>query len=129
MITEDYVSFETAKLLKEKGFEGECVSYYSEFVDNNTTLCRWRKTHSYVNVKNDAYTLVPTLQMALKWLREVHNIHIEFTWYSSYRGNNLFSYHIDKMNVVAYDGYDSDEEYIYEEAAEAAIKYCLENLI
>ena len=24
MITEDYVSFETAKLLKEKGFDGEC---------------------------------------------------------------------------------------------------------
>lgn len=61
MITEDFVSFETAKLLKEKGFQGECVSYYSEFVDNNKTLCRWRKTHSYVDVKNDAYTLVPTV--------------------------------------------------------------------
>ena len=28
MITEDYVSFETAKLLKEKGFDSECHSYY-----------------------------------------------------------------------------------------------------
>ena len=28
MITEDYVSFETAKLLKEKGFDEPCVYVY-----------------------------------------------------------------------------------------------------
>ena len=28
MITEDYVSFETAKLLKEKGFDEYCKSVY-----------------------------------------------------------------------------------------------------
>lgn len=30
MITEDCVSFETAKLLKEKGFEGAALYYYDE---------------------------------------------------------------------------------------------------
>ena len=29
-LTEDYVSFETAKLLKEKGFDEPCFAYYSE---------------------------------------------------------------------------------------------------
>jgi hypothetical protein len=29
MITEDYVSFETAKLLKEKGFDATCKKYYN----------------------------------------------------------------------------------------------------
>ena len=29
MIQEDYVSFETAKLLKEKGFDGECFAAYN----------------------------------------------------------------------------------------------------
>lgn len=109
MITEDYVSLETAKLLKEKGFDiDECEVHYDP-------------------LDNTQYDI--TLQMVMKWLREVHNIHIAFTWCSSYRGNNLFSYHIDKMNDVAYNGYDSNEEHIYEEACEAAIKYCLENLI
>ena len=28
MITEDYVSYEIAKLLKEKGFDRECQGYY-----------------------------------------------------------------------------------------------------
>ncbi len=32
MITEDYVSFETAKLLKEKGFDDECQKYYYELL-------------------------------------------------------------------------------------------------
>lgn len=129
MIIEDYVSFETAKLLKEKGFEGECISYYSEFVDNNKTLCRWRKTHNYVNVKNDAYTLVPTLQMAMKWLREVHNKSIEI------RSQGLKATNIGWI-VEIYNLVNQDEEFhhpytfhTYEEACEAAIKYCLENLI
>lgn len=130
MITEDYVSFETAKLLKEKGFQGECLSYYSEFVDNNKTLCRWRKTHSYVNVKNDAYTLVPTLQMAMKWLREVHDKSIEV------RSQGLKWLNGLGWVTEIYDLKNQDEEYhnpftqpSYEEACEAAIKYCLENLI
>ena len=31
MIQEDYVSFETAKLLKEKGFDEECQKYYGDY--------------------------------------------------------------------------------------------------
>lgn len=134
MITEDYVSFETAKLLKEKGFKGECISYYSEFVDNNKTLCRWRKTHNYVNVKNDAYTLVPTLQMAMKWLREAHNLVIE-----PYRTARGYLYTISSIpygstkydNSQAFNGDDEDSGQwsTWEKACEDGVKYCLENLI
>ena len=28
MITEDYVSFEVAKLLRDKGFDAKCIYYY-----------------------------------------------------------------------------------------------------
>ena len=34
MITEDYVSFETAKLLKEKGFNESCYTYYDDIDDS-----------------------------------------------------------------------------------------------
>ena len=35
MITEDYVSFEVAKLLREKGFNEECEYFYDEYKDEN----------------------------------------------------------------------------------------------
>ena len=30
MITEDYISFEVAKILKEKGFDERCSGFYQE---------------------------------------------------------------------------------------------------
>lgn len=67
MITEDYVSFETAKLLKEKGFNEDSWFHY----DNDGDIV----TRGYrLNRPDD----IPawTHQMAMKWLREVHNIDI-----------------------------------------------------
>ena len=106
MIQEDYVSFEVAKLLKEKGFDEECQKYYGDY----------------------KYPC-PTLQMAMKWLRKVHEIFI--------RPNTSFLYPIryyyeifcygDNLKTqqdVTTENFESPEE-----ACEAAIRYCLENLI
>jgi len=62
----------------------------------------------------------------MKWLREVHNIDI-FPWKI---GKGIYSCAIFNSNT----GQDlsSDKDFPsekYEEAAEAAIRYCLENLI
>lgn len=115
MITEDYVSFETAKLLKEKGFDVEC-------------------THMYFNGTLVDYTVfgfcigremlpAPTLQMAMKWLREIHNLAIELTWEHTWFAN------ITKMTSMPEPVVYEDGSRSYEEACEDAIKYCLENLI
>lgn len=61
MITEDYVSFEIAKLLKEKGFNEYCEKSYS------------LEGKLYSNFPDDCI-LAPTLQMAAKWLRVFHKI-------------------------------------------------------
>lgn len=128
MITEDYVSFEIAKLLKEKGFNVYVRSYYEKDVyrtkeefSTNNALWNW-------NISNFRYS-APTLQMAMKWLREVHNKSIEV------RSQGLKATGIGWV-VEVYNLRNQDEEYhhpytfpIYEEACEAAIKYCLENLI
>ena len=116
MIAEDYVSFETAKLLKEKGFDEGCPTTY--------TPNGFFHTHNYKPLFEDIYA--PTLQMAIKWLREVHNIDI-FPWKI---GKGIYSCAIFNSNT----GQDlsSDKDFPsekYEETAEAAIKYCLENLI
>jgi hypothetical protein len=86
------------------------------------------------NDENEINIAAPTLQMAMKWLREVHNLHIEV-----YRTACGYLYIISKVptgsdlynNGDAYDGDDenSGQWTTYEKACEAAIKYCLENLI
>jgi hypothetical protein len=118
MITEDYVSFEIAKLLKEKGFE-ECPLFRYDDCGHLWVQGGYNKTIKW-------HFPAPTLQMAMKWLREVHNIDI-FPWKI---GKGIYSCAIFNSNT----GQDlsSDKDFPsekYEETAEAAVKYCLENLI
>lgn len=124
-ITEAYVSFETAKLLKEKGFDCETDKYYSP--EGRELTCLDDR-----DAEELGYVKRPTLQLACKWLREVHNLCIEpyrtacgylYTISTIPYGTNLYSDH--------YKGNDEDSGQwtTYEKAVEAAIKYCLENLI
>ena len=55
MVTEDYVSFETAMLMKEKGFNERTNMPHID--DYQRLVC-----------------YIPTLQMATKWLQEALNI-------------------------------------------------------
>lgn len=127
MITEDYVSFEVAKLLKEKGFDEECSSWYS------TKDSQYYDIDSY-EADLDGITKLcpaPTQQMAMKWLREVHRIDIEVrTHYLNYLKPNDIRYYGGKIlkgnEDIIHTVYSKDT---YEEVCEAAIKYCLENLI
>jgi hypothetical protein len=73
MIKEEYVSFETAKLLKEKGFDEECMCYYDDEGDFNSHAIN----PSFINHEFSSYFTAPTQQMAMRWLRENHGIFIE----------------------------------------------------
>lgn len=123
-ITEDYVSYEVAKLLKEKGFDAPCRSYYTDYEDYiDFSYCNDELTDLQMGVWE---TLRPTHQMAMKWLRE-KGIHISIDTVISSSGNiyfNIDTYSEDSGRNHLVDFYDS-----YEEAVEAALKYCLENLI
>lgn len=124
MITENYVSFETAKLLKEKGFDAKCDYLYvdGELVRARGWACNWNQGETlFTDYKNECSA--PTLQMAMKWLREEHNIFIR-----------IIQSHIEYCSCEIYYNkvqyYQFRESFnSYEEAADAAIKYCLENLI
>lgn len=123
-ITEDYVSFEIAKLLREKGFDIYCPTAYetmtSEHHVEEAAFSGWGKLGQ---VKR------PTLQMAMKWLREAKGIAI-VPILSSVLDNEKFLWDIEiivaKTNETYYQGWVYES---YERACEAAIKYCLENLI
>ena len=129
MIEEAYVSFETAKLLKDKGFDESCRYYY---VNNGNLMFTEEYLHNS-EIKYGTYPgcvcTAPTQQMAMRWLREAHNIFIEIGTSIDLNGNYHFSYTIlDKECKYVRRGYTSFD-WSYEDAAEEAIKYCLENLI
>ena len=128
MITEDYVSFETAKLLKEKGFDDE---YTNAFYDKNGNLYFIDILSDFSeHPDNDTDITASTLYMAMKWLREVHKLHIAILWdCGAYIGKNSFYYHIDRMDNYEDKGYNKIGFDSYEEACKTAIKYCLENLV
>lgn len=124
MITEDYVSFETAKLLKEKGFDEPTYHDYDE---------EGRRWFQEVLVCHNSQGGIacPTLQMAMKWLRKVHHYYIrpmlDSSDYNDHLGyyalvqkidSEIESILVDKMDKVFYDN--------PEEACEVAINYCLE---
>ena len=116
-ITEDYVSFEVAKLLKEKGFDKKCYMNYS-----------FNGEIQYFNYQTPSDGVAgPTLQMAMKWLRKTHKIFFNVNYYQLDIGNEWLQLRINRLNKigceVSFEGFDLEEQY------EKAIKYCLENLI
>ena len=114
MITEDYVSFDTAKLLKEKGFNEYTAMVYNQngsFMPNGAIEDTYQTFYS-----------APTLQMAMKWLREVYKQSINL-WYDGDIWSSEIYRAVEKEFCLV--GHFQS----YEEACEAAIKYCLENLI
>lgn len=131
MITENYVSFETAKLLKEKGFEVECDYLYvdGKLVRAQGCACNWNDGETlFTDYKNECSA--PTLQMAMKWLREVHSLYIDIVTSFSQDGICYTFSCSNTMDLIQGTKGTSYHEYqTHEETCEAAIKYCLENLI
>lgn len=124
MKQEDYVSFETAKLLKEKGFNEPCIGFYNP-VDKCFFESIIRKSWDY-----DIHGSInaPTLQMAMKWLREVHKLYIEICTDIALNLKDIVFRPAIFNKKLSYL-WESDNYPTYEQAAEAAIKYCLTNLI
>ena len=131
MITEDYVSFEIAKLLKEKRFDvygdssfNSGIEVFAEYSPSGAlNKCIASKPHQ------KAYP-APTLQMAIKWSMKNHNICIvSLPVVTDDDGDAgcLWNYIISRKLEVLHKS-----EYLYESpeiALNDAIKYCLEHLI
>lgn len=136
MVKEDYVNFELAKLLKEKGFD-ESVNRFYEISTGQPLLVRSEYCRNSYTIDYAA----PTLQMAMKWLMEVHGIYIQcFRLPAAVKTDDnssewkpwYFEYTLLKpINEIDLDCKpDNFNEFkTYEEAVENALKYCLENLI
>ncbi len=117
MVTEDYVSFGVAKLLKEKGFDWNTLMSYDKNGEVKDILRPFFPSEDIA---------MPTLQMAMKWLREVHHLTIDIFHFRDWKVNIKTT---DDYLKADYDNPELKPSETYEEAFESAIKYCLENLI
>lgn len=126
MVTEDYVSFEVAKLLKEKGFDGITEKWYLKYKGEYTLVSRGTAEHP------DSSIDVPTIQMAMKWLREKHILVLPEPKSFTLDGEVatwVYNIWCDDNCEVDADFFDGEPFEKYEDACEAGIKYCLENFI
>lgn len=143
MITEDYVSFEIAKLLKEKGFDVPTENSYDNTGENlkdMKTIYGGTPDFGEVNWNADPFVCEvfpklitfskPSQSLALKWLREVHKINIVIGVAAD--DDNLYSlwkFDIWNGNYSIIWGNKREKFNSYEQAVEAALKYTLKNLI
>lgn len=128
MITEDYVGFKTAKLLKEKGFNECCRAFRSP------SRKLFYSSHDIKNFE-DGKTIgsaiaAPTLQMAMKWLREEHDIIIVIEPHSyNHMEEKTSSYDFSIWYRDNYEHPLTTNYSTYEEAVEAAILYVLSEVL
>lgn len=128
MIEEQFVSFDTAKLLKEAGFDVSCRGVY---VTDRTGYYEFRE-YDNKQTKDDLCWntgdgfqyeyLAPTQALAARWLREVHKLHVF--------AKRIYEYALDKFSWGYYIQ-SSNYEYCknfeigfdkYEQALEAGLQ-------
>lgn len=138
----EFVSFEIAKKLKEKGFREKCLAYY-DVEDNVGLLHNTQYTYEVLpcqytdllqshntgeaetqpdNSENCADA--PTISQVLKWLRTEHKIYM-YVERDTYHLMFRFVYEKDKPRGKFISSVYDD----FEQAALAGIEFVIENLI
>lgn len=120
---DDYVTFEIAKKLKEKGYS---QGNKSDITEKYYTISDSLKAAIMLANNEDVEWYCPTISQVLKWLREDKNIHICISYSDNI--NAMWEYEIILLEGALYQ--NADSAYIsYEQAALAGIEYTLDNLI
>lgn len=145
-MSEDFVSFELAKKLKEKGFRKPCVATYDKdgMLGYNYFQPQSIRAVSFDDclcLGDDCLT-APTISQVLKWLREKSifvepciltdfdidadgKVINEYTYWSF----SVTNIETGDMIYFEYEHVDDKRFDSYEQASIAGIEYCLDNLI
>lgn len=138
MNSEDFVTYEQAKILKEIGFDWECNHYY---LDTHKTFhdkgyfADWNIDGYGVEIINervvkDFRASAPTLAQAQKWMREVKGMHL---WVESepneFHGEIMYVFYILDENRWLYPSISGERCHnTYEEALSEAINKAIDLL-
>ena len=135
MIEESYVSFDTAKLLKEAGFNVPCRGIYRAYRIGISVFHEYNRKSAKDDLCRNAVDgfqyeyLAPTQALAARWLREKHRIVVDVTFIPPSVNGDVWQYFIGEMDDMVWEGdFDpSDRRYkTYEEALEEGLKRGLE---
>ncbi len=145
---EDFVSFNLAKKLKEKGYPQNpdnmgCMPYYEyDDVANHSALCNEIVWHMSSEPRDNIFA-APAIHKVLKWLRREKKMYIEpciLVDYDTDADNNVINTYtywsfsitsIESGDMIYYEYEHIDDKRFdsYEQSATAGIEYVLDNLI
>lgn len=121
MVEEQFVSFDTARMLKEAGFDVPTRKYYEVDDDGEATRLFDHGTYDHNRFGYKEYSC-PTQALASRWLRETHHYAI-CVWFS--KDHEKWFYAHGDMDNMAFDTDYNISEFIfdsYEEAFEAGLQ-------
>ena len=152
-MNEDFVTYELAVKLKEKGFDELCTYAYCEQggwnkyrqvhepityilrTDGNpfgSFYCGKNWNIKYETNKNKICCSAPTISQVLKWLRKEKLILIGLSPMQEYDGDEVVEWCSTVYKADKQGGLSWKEEFYYQSyelAALAGVNYCLDNLI
>lgn len=140
MIHEEIVTYEVAKLAKEKGFDVPTDRYYHIYDDvieaQNSLEMTGDGCADFYNSLNQCRCSAPTQSLLQRWLREEKGIQICIDSDLNF-DDETFVYEWQITNKENFNNggfeihrYNSEESHCtYELALEDALKYALENLV
>lgn len=144
-MNEEFVTFEIAKKLKEKGVKEVCLCHYigNDIVYNIespiSNYQMWFCHNKQDNILHRDNIDAPTISQVLKWLREEYTLLLSPCVTADYDDdfrcyNTFWSFIVvnTESSDTIYRDYDRvvEQRYnTYEEAALAGIEYVLDNLI
>lgn len=118
---EQLISFETAKLAKEKGYNEIAYNVYhgegylNEAEDNDFEL--------FTN--GSLYTVAPTQSLLQKWLREMHGIHILMSLAVPTLQHRSVIYQVKGGKVITVMDFTATDNENYEEVLEVGLQEAL----
>ena len=123
-MTEEFVTLETAKVLKEKGFKEDVSVFYELVCEEGSYEYELFESYDAQNYNASGYSFsAPTQYIAQKWLRETKDLHI-----CIYNTASGYSYEISKADngtevlCMPKGPNDGGKWDTYEEALEAGIQ-------
>lgn len=131
MIEESYVSRDTARMLKEAGFEANLKTMYVEEEKDEWVFWESGAKRSDYNYFDDTIAC-PTLALAARWLREVHDIFVKMERVGCFDGKEFrfyWSYSLIRVSTACLKSISGGRYDSYEEALEVGIAKCLEQII
>lgn len=149
-MNEEFVPFELAKKLQEKGFKQKCLAYYdvednvgllynTQYTDEAlpcqyTDLLQCHNTGEAETQPDDSGFCVdaPTISQVLKWLREEKKIHVVVDVFHDGWDTLIYTdIHTDYIGDYQYNYIDRGDlaRSTYEETVLDSIEYIIDNLI